>query len=227
MGDFIDYFDYLEDNTKECWANDIPVLKFSHISNDDFKYFIKESLIEIFTNSINNINKNICSDIELMKSGVMKSTWINEDEKVVRNYRSDSYYLIRKNLITCNKDDKNDINLYTYDMKTDEETEVTQDKKLTEEQTMEYVNFLNNIKKNIEKLNEEITYCQTELLKIRDISLSSDIIKSIVFICQYLFEYNEDLIEYYKNNGYIHTLNRLQERIKKEILEEVLEGITL
>ena len=59
MGDFIDYFDYLEDKTKKCFANDIPTLNYSYMSNDDFKYFIKESLIEIFTDKIKRIEKNI------------------------------------------------------------------------------------------------------------------------------------------------------------------------
>lgn len=35
---------------------------------------------------------------------------------------------------------------------------------------------------------------------IRDLSLSSKLLDDIVKICEYLFEYNEDLIEYYKKN---------------------------
>ena len=33
----------------------------------------------------------------------------------------------------------------------------------------------------------------------RDLSLSSKLLEDIVKICEYLFEYNEELIEYYKN----------------------------
>ena len=94
------------------------------------------------------------------------------------------------------------------------------DKKLTDEQTNEYVKFLDKKENNIEKLNEELKHCETELLKIKDLSLSSDIIKSVVHICQYLFEYNEDLIEHYKNNGYIGLLNKHKERMVNAILEE-------
>jgi len=223
MGDFINYFDYLEDKTNKCFENDIPTLNYSYISNDDFKYFIKESLIETFTNRIKKIEENINSETELIKRGLMKSIWINNDERIVKNFRDNNYYLINKNLAACNKSDSSNTALYTYNTKTDEEKEVSIDKKLTEEQTSEYKIFLNKKNSTIEKLNEELKYCESELLKIKDLSLSSDIIKSVVHICQYLFEYNEDLIEYYKNNGYIGLLNRQKERMEKAILAEEIE----
>ena len=56
--------------------------------------------------------------------------------------------------------------------------------------------------------------------KIKELSLSSDIIKSVIHVCQYLFEYNEDLIEYYKTNCYMGHLNEDKEIMLKEILEE-------
>ena len=221
MGDFIDYFDYLENKTKECeHMNDISALNYSYISNDDFKYFIKESLIEIFTNRVNKIEKNITSETKLMRGGFMKSICTNNDEKIVYNGRDNNYYLINKNLASCNKSDKNNIHLYTYDIKSDEEKEVSIDKKLTEEQKNEYRIFLDKKDNNIEKLNEELKYCQNELFKIKELSLSSDIIKSVIHVCQYLFEYNEDLIEYYKTNCYMGHLNEDKEIMLKEILEE-------
>ena len=42
--------------------------------------------------------------------------------------------------------------------------------------------------------------------------------KSIVQICQYLFEYNDDLIEYYKNHMNIGTANRHKEKMEQEIM---------
>ena len=206
MGDFIDYFDYLEDKTKECFINDIPTLNYSYISNDDFKYFIKESLIEIFTDRIKRIEKNI----ETENDKKINCEWANKKEIIMKDIRSNTYYSVTKKFL--NDDDINSPKIYILDMKTD--------KKLTDEQTNEYVKFLDKKEKNIEKLNEELKHCETELLKIKDLSLSSDVIKSVVHICQYLFEYNEDLIEHYKNNGYIGISNKQKERMVNAILEE-------
>jgi hypothetical protein len=60
---------------------------------------------------------------------------------------------------------------------------------------------------------------RNELLKIKDISLSSDTIKSMYHICQYLFSYDEELIEYYKNHMYIAHANIEKERMEKMALD--------
>lgn len=208
MGDFIDYFDYLENKTKECYMNDIPTLNYSYISNDDFKYFIKESLIEIFTSKIKTILKNI----EFEKNRKIIREWSNKDEMIIYDSKSNNYYFVTKKFMD---DDYNKPKIYILD--------IEKDKKLTEEQTNEYVKFLTEKRVNIENIEEELKYCETELLKIKDLSLTSEIIKSVVYICQYLFEYNEDLIEYYKNNEYIGFLNRQKERMLKGILEQEFE----
>jgi hypothetical protein len=205
MGDFIDYFDYLEDKTKECYMNDVPTLNYSYISNDDFKYFIKESLIEIFTNRIKMMEKYI----EVENDRKIICEWSNKDEMISYDCKSNNYYFVTKKFMD---DDYNNPKMYILDIK--------KDKKLTEEQTIEYVKFLDKKATNIEKLNEELKYCETELLKIKDLSLTSEIINSVVYICQYLFEYNEDLIEYYKNNQYIGVLNIQKEKMQRAILEK-------
>jgi hypothetical protein len=208
MGDFVDYFYYLENKTKECYMNDIPTLNYSYISNDDFKYFIKESLIEIFTNRI----KKIVQEIEFEENRKIIREWSNKDERIIYDHKSNNYYFVTKK---CMDDDYNTPKIYILD--------IEKDQKLSEEQTNEYVKFLSEKRVNIKNLEEELKHCETELLTIKDISLTSELINSVVCICKYLFEYDEDLIEYYKNNQYIGVLNRQKERMQKAILEKEFE----
>ena len=69
-------------------------------------------------------------------------------------------------------------------------------------------------------LEQELKYYETELYKIKELSLSSDIIKSVIKICQYLFEYNDDLIEHYKNHMRIGTANNQKKMMEKEAIEK-------
>jgi hypothetical protein len=119
--------DFIHQSEKENKEDLIPIT-FSYITNDDFKNFIKTTLIDIFTNEILENEKNINDGINHNKSIFHLNTFHD---------------------------------------------------------------------KNI--------YLQNELSQITNMSLESNIIKSIIHICQYLFEYDERLIYHYKCNSYIET----------------------
>jgi hypothetical protein len=95
--------------------------------------------------------------------------------------------------------------------------------KLTEEQCKEMEIFTDNREKKLEELEKEAKYYSSEALKIKDLNISSELFKSIFHICQYLFEYDEDLIEYYKTHTYVSTMNFQKERMLKHALEEAEE----
>ena len=59
-------------------------------------------------------------------------------------------------------------------------------------------------------------YYELEIFKIKELSFSSNLINSIYQICQYLFEYNEDLLEHYKQNAYIHSVDNMIEQMEYE-----------
>jgi hypothetical protein len=92
--------------------------------------------------------------------------------------------------------------------------------KLTEEQCKEMDIFTDNREKKLEELKEEAKYYLNESLKIKDLTISSELFKCIFHICQYLFEYDEVLIEYYKTHTYINTMNLQKEKMFKYALEE-------
>jgi hypothetical protein len=97
------------------------------------------------------------------------------------------------------------------------------DASITEEQCKEMEIFTDNREKKLEELEKEAKYYSSEALKIKDLNISSELFKSIFHICQYLFEYDEDLIEYYKTHTYVSTMNFQKERMLKHALEEAEE----
>lgn len=60
MGDFLDCLNSLDKHVSEM--QDHPALPYSHIKNNDFKYFIKESLIDFFTAKTNEIEHRILEE---------------------------------------------------------------------------------------------------------------------------------------------------------------------
>lgn len=204
MGDFIDNVDDINNAS----------MNYSYISNEDFKYFIKESLIEIFTNIV----KMAQHKIDYTKSEVFNSEWKTPTDKIVYDFKTNSYYLLNK------KNDvlfwRNEI-MYVYDNLTDKEREITEEQKLTAEQRDEYLHFKNTNFERIENLSKELKHNEDEILNIKELSLSSDTIKSIMQICQYLFEYNLDLIEYYKHHMCVQEANGEKEKMEKELIQEL------
>lgn len=150
MSDVIKYCNYL--THIEVWSEDIPAINYTYISNDGFKYFIKETLVKLFT--------------DIIDSFKMQQSCIN-------------YF--------------------------SSETE--------------------NKEKEIEELEEKIKYYTDETLKIEDLNISSELFNSIFHICQYLFEYDENLFEYYKTHTYINTMNYQKEKLIESVLEEETENI--
>jgi hypothetical protein len=203
MGDFIDNVDDINNAS----------MNYSYISNEDFKYFIKESLIEYFSGIIKMTEKKI----EYIKDDIFNSQWKKQTDKIVYDFISGSYYLINNKYGVFWR---NNI-MHTMDKLTEEEREITEEQKLTEEQCQEYLHFKNKNSEMIENLTKELKYCEEEILNIKELSLSSDTIKSITHICQYLFEYNLDLIEYYKNHMCVQEANREKEFMEKELMQEL------
>jgi hypothetical protein len=201
MGDFIDWLDDLE-NTG---AENIQGVGYIHISNEDFKYFIKESLIELFSNKIESITHYIQDDPFSFK-------WKKSNERIVYDRFTQSYYLISNDYMGFYRNDV----MFMENKHTDEERPVDSSKKLTEEQCKEY----NDRKEHIANLEEEIKYHKMEIVKIKEFSLSSDMIKSIMHLCEYFFEYNEDLIEYYKHHMSCIYINIEKENMEKQSLME-------
>lgn len=195
MGDFIDWLDDLKNP-----ENSVQPVEYTYISNEDFKYFIKESLIELFSNKIAS-NKRIIDE-------PFRFSWKKSNEKIVYDRFTQSYYLISNDDITFLRNEC----MYVENTHTEEERPLDCSQKLTQEQCKEYIRQ----KEHIANLEEEIKYHEMEMLKIKEISLSSDIVKSIMHLCEYFFEYNEDVIEYYKSHMSITWAN-----IEKEHMERV------
>jgi hypothetical protein len=227
IGDFTDYLYYLDDPENEKYKDNIPDLNYSYISDNDFKYFIKESLVEVFTEKMEYSNK----AIKTLEAEQFRTNWLKYYEKLYYHRGEKCYYIINNSDITYYSNKKNrecvvDICIYdsekyesfdnyalinndTFDTKT----------KLTQEQTDEFLNFIHKTENEIKLHEEYVQYYKNELLKIKDISLTSDTIKSMYHICQYLFVYDEELIEYYKNHMYIAHANIQKERMEKIELE--------
>ena len=203
MGDFIDWLDYLDNKDKQNGLENIPAVQYLHMSVDDVKYFIKESLIEIFSNKIASITRYIEDDPFCF-------SWKKSSEKIVYDRISKIFYIIGNGEMLCWRNEK----VYVENMVSDEQREISADQKLTEEQYKEY----KERREHIENLKEEIKYHEAEIVKLKELSLSSDTMNAIMNICQYLFEYNEDLIEYYKTHMSIGEANMEKERIEKEFL---------
>ena len=216
MGDVIDYYDYIDNKTD--LTHDIPNINFSYISNDDFKYFIKESLMDIFINKNTQLEK---QHQELMEER-FRPCWLKHFEKIVINRFTNERYVIKNNEIAIY--DKED-NMYFMDQALineddDKKQPICLKYKLTEKQCNEMDNFENNREKKLDELREELKYYTIEVLKVKDLNISSELFKSIFHICQYLFEYDEDLIEYYKTHMYVYSMKIEKERMIKRALEE-------
>lgn len=133
----------------DCYEEDVYSNSFKYLSNDDFKFMIKERLCTMYQNKIDDLTYQIERDTKhlpfYMKNGRLGIKVKLEDlnpgmeERLEFNKIMDSFDYKRKH-------------------------------------------YLNE--KNM----------------IRDLSLSSKLLDDIVKICEYLFEYNEELIEYYKKN---------------------------
>jgi hypothetical protein len=193
IGDFLDYLDDTENIS--C--------RYSYISNEDFKYFIKSTLIDIFSCRIK--SNNLC--IDRIRDTIFSCKWKKNNEKIAMDFTSKLHYLINKQDVFYNRNEKT----YVLDANTDKENEMSLYKKLTDEQVCEYNNFKREQCKDIESLKEENNYYESELLKLREISLSSRLMKSIIEKCQHLFEYDEKLIEHYKTNIYAADKHKIMQ----------------
>lgn len=223
MNDFVEYLYYLDDMNNPIYENNIPSINYSYIPNEDFKYFIKETLIEIFSDLVKGMERIIAVNKQETHSIITKNNqeillcdWKKPKDKIIYDYYSNSYYLINKDYMCFWR---NQI-MHVCNNLTGEEKIVSLEQKLTEEQCKEYLDFVNKKDKTIKNLEQELKYYETEIYKIKELSLSSDIIKSIIQICQYLFEYNDDLIEYYKNNMRIGLANNQKKMMEKEAMEK-------
>jgi len=213
MNNFLEHLYYLDDMNNPIYENNIPLINYSYIPNEDFNYFIKETLIEIFSGLVTRT----AYVINQTNGYIFVSEWKNPKDRIVYDQFSKSYYLIKQNY-SCFW--RNEI-MHVCNNLTEEEQVISLEQKLTEDQCKEYLDFMKNTDKNTKNLEQELKYYETELYKIKELSLSSDIIKSVIKICQYLFEYNDDLIEYYKNHMRIGTASNIQKKmIEKEAMEK-------
>ena len=174
---------------------------YSYISNEDFKYFIKSTLVDIFYFRIT--SNNLC--IDRIRDTIFSCNWKKRTEIIAFDVTTKTHHLINKQNDHYHRNGK----MYVFDNNTDKENEMSLYQQLTDEQVDEYNNFKREQCKEIESLKEENKYYESELLKLRDISLSSIIMKSIIERCQYLFEYDEKLIEHYKTNIYTADKDRI------------------
>jgi hypothetical protein len=226
MGNFLNYLYYLDDPENDIYKDEPVSIEYTYISNEDFKYFVKETLIEVFSHKIQCIKQKI-EEVEKLE---FKAEWKNHDNKISSCYfigKNEEIvsgcYLIGKNEAIVKKFDGK---ICVYNMFTDEERELLNEKKITEEQRKEYLKFKSDNATSIQKLKDEIEYCELEMYKIKEYSLSSETITSIVQICQYLFEYNDDLIEYHKKNRPVSMVNNdkaLELRFERMRLEGLLD----
>ena len=217
MGDVINHCEYLY--KKDEWTDEVPIINYSYISNDDFNYFIKESLIEMFTDRVKYIERKI----EEITEEKFRPNWLKHFEKIVSNSFTKERYIIKNSETTIWGKENN---MYFIDQEflyedEDMKKPINLKYKLNEEQMKEMDIFTNNKNKNLEELEKKLKHYLSEVLKIKDLKISSDLYKSIINICQYLFEYDEDLIEYYKTHTYINTINYQKERMLKLALEEI------
>lgn len=84
-----------------------------------------------------------------------------------------------------------------------------------------------SVKKNnlVKETNEKRYYYSNEINIIRDLLLGSKLLEDITKVCEFLFEYNEELIEYYKHNRpniyRAIEIQRSKLRIKEEEFDEL------
>jgi hypothetical protein len=209
MGDFMDYLDHIE----KGYENNKII--YSYISNVDFKYFIKDSLIEIFSDRI----KKIECEINYKKEETINFGWKKTNEKIIYDYTKKTGYLINNNEQPFWSNKESGIIGVSIGI-SDERRDISSCQKLTEEELKEYLKFKNDKDESLDKLNEELKYCEKEIVKIKELSLNSPIIKSITQICQYLFDYDEKLIYYYKTHMYIALANIEKEKMEKALMLE-------
>ena len=224
----------MDDPENEIYKDNIPTLNYSYMSDNDFKYFIKESLIEHFSKEMTGSEKAIDYFKEHHK---FKANWLKHNERIYKNwdpnYMVDNgencYYIINKTDITYYSKQKQrmcimDKHIYDSD-KYDEYTLNNQDSfdtkiKLTKEQEDEYLSFLNKTKNDIETHEDYVEFYKNEIIKIKELSFSSNTIKAIYHICQYFFAYDENLIEYYKEHMCITWANIEKKRIEEMSLKD-------
>jgi hypothetical protein len=212
MGDFMDYLDNVE---KDYENNKVM---YSYISDSDFKYFIKDSLIEIFSNKIKKIER----EINYIKEESINFEWKKPNEKVIYDYKKNTGYLVNNNEQPFwNRNNTESGIVGVCIVISDQSRDISLCQKLTEEQAKEYLKFKNEKDESIEKLNEELKFCEKEILKLKELSLNSPIIKSVTQICKYLFEYDEKLIEYYKTHMYVYIAKIEKERMEKALIGEI------
>jgi hypothetical protein len=210
MNNFLEHLYYLDDMNNPIYENNIPLINYSYIPNEDFNYFIKETLIEIFSDLVNRTEH----VINQTNGYIFVSEWKNPKDRIVYDQFSKSYYLIKQNYSFFWRDEI----MHVCNNLTEEEEIISLEQKLTQEQSKEYLDFMKNTDKFEQE--KELKYYETELYKIKELSLSSDIIKSVIKICQYLFEYNDDLIDRYKNHMRIGTESNHKKMMEKEVIEK-------
>ena len=192
MGDFLDCLDDTENISSI----------YSYFSNEDFKYFIKSELIDIFYGKI------ISNDlfIDKIRDATFTCKWKKNNERIAFDVTTKTHHLINKQNDHYHRNGK----MYVFDNNTDKENEMSSYKQLTDKEVCEYNKFKQEQREDIESLKEENKFYQSELFKLRDISLSSKIMNSIIEKCQYLFEYDEKLIEHYKTNIYVADAEKMK-----------------
>jgi hypothetical protein len=169
--------------------------------------------------------KHIEHGIETEKNKTLVCKWKKPNEKILRA-REDTYYLINKHEAPFFKKNVHGIIAGVCNTITEEERDISLCQKLTEEQIKEYCDFQYKQTNRIEELKEELKFSESEIIKIKDFSLSSNIIKSIVQICKYLFEYDTNLIQHYKSHmcaAYVNGGKESMERMNKQLMEEGIE----
>lgn len=130
---------------------------FKYLSNDDFKFIIKDRLCTMYQNKIDNIEYEI--------------------EKATEHL---PFYI---------KDGKLGIKVKLEELKPGMEERL-------------------EFNKIMDSFDYKRKHYTNEKNMIRDLSLSSKLLDDIVKICEYLFEYNEELIEFYKKNKpHIYKVN--------------------
>jgi hypothetical protein len=181
MGELLDSLDFI--NSPESFDGQEPKIVYSYMTDTDFMYFMKESLIEVTRDTRKVMYRKIAKELNSIDY---------KNEYGIDDYNTDitvSYETCRfQHVAPCDEvkqglqDIKNEVN-QIYDNSTDEIKEK-----------------LDKLKDHVKIHEKIIRIIDDEYIKFRDISIESKLFKSIMNICQYFFEYNEELIEYYKHN---------------------------
>jgi len=182
--------------------------QYRYLTNDDFKSIIKDRLCDIYQRRIDNLK---FTKLVQDKYIANKKKELLKDIKDIKNIHD------KLSVIYKERQHKLDNETSGPEKKTDLEIENSEE----HNKLLEFINICAEDRKFTEELNKKHQHYLKEKTTIRDLLLNSKLLEDISKICEFLFEYNDEIIEYYKNNKpEIYKAQEIRSIKIKQISEE-------